>query len=136
MLMGDLLTIAERQLPVKIVVLNNSAFEFVQIEMREAGIEPFGLKFKNPDWAKVADSMGLTGIRVEDPGEVRDSVAALLATPGPALLDAVVEPNALSLPPHVSLGEAEGFSLSLAKEAVHGNLDDVIETVKANVHLV
>jgi pyruvate dehydrogenase (quinone) len=136
MLMGDLLTIAERQLPVKIVVLNNSAFEFVQIEMREAGIEPFGLKFKNPDWAKVADSMGLTGIRLEDPREVRDSVAAFLATPGPALLDAVVEPNALSLPPHVSLGEAEGFSLSLAKEAVHGNLDDVIDTVKANVHLV
>jgi pyruvate dehydrogenase (quinone) len=63
-------------------------------------------------------------------------VAEFLATPGPALLDAVTDPYALSLPPHVSFGEAEGFSLSFAKQALNGNLDDVIETVKANVHLV
>ena len=68
--------------------------------------------------------------------EVRDAVAQFLATPGPALLDAVVEPYALSLPAHVSFGEAEGFSLSFAKQALNGNLDDVIQTVKRNVHLV
>ena len=136
MLMGDLLTIAERQLPVKLVVLDNSGFQFVRIEMAEAGLEPYGLTFSNPDWAKVAEAIGLTGIRLEDPREVRDAVAEFLATLGPALLDAVVEPNALSLPPHISFGEAEGFSLRLAKQAVGGNLDDVIETVKANVHLV
>ncbi|HEX3979480.1 MAG TPA: thiamine pyrophosphate-dependent enzyme [Solirubrobacteraceae bacterium] len=136
MLMGDLLTIAERQLPVKLVVLNNSGFQFVHIEMEEAGIQPYGVKFANPDLAKVAESIGLTGIRVEDPREVRDAVAELLATPGPALLDAVVEPYALSLPSHVSFGEAEGFSLSLAKQALNGTLDDVVHTVKANVHLV
>ena len=135
MLMGDLLTIAERQLPVKLVVLDNSGFQFVHIEMEEAGIKPYGIKFANPDLAKVAESIGLTGIRVEDPGDVRDAVAQFLATPGPALLDAVVEPDALSLPPHVSFGEAEGFSLSFAKQALNGNLDDVIQTVKRNVHL-
>ncbi|HXO10339.1 MAG TPA: thiamine pyrophosphate-dependent enzyme [Solirubrobacteraceae bacterium] len=136
MLMGDLLTIAERQLPVKLVVLDNSGFQFVHIEMEEAGIQPYGIKFANPDLAKVAESIGLTGIRVQDPGEVRDAVAQFLATPGPALLDAVVEPYALSLPPHVSFGEAEGFSLSFAKQALNGNLDDVIQTVKRNVHVV
>ena len=136
MLMGDLLTIAERQLPVKLVVLDNSGFQFVRIEMEEAGIQPYGIKFANPDLAKVAESIGLTGIRVEDPGDVRDAVAQFLATPGPALLDAVVEPYALSLPAHVSFGEAEGFSLSFAKQALNGNLDDVIQTVKRNVHLV
>jgi pyruvate dehydrogenase (quinone) len=136
MLMGDLLTIAERQIPVKLVVLDNSGFQFVHIEQEEAGIQPFGIKFANPDLAKVAESIGLTGIRVEDPREVRDAVAEFLATPGPALLDAVTDPYALSLPPHVSFGEAEGFSLSFAKQALRGNLDDVIETVKANVHVV
>jgi pyruvate dehydrogenase (quinone) len=136
MLMGDLLTIAERQLPVKLVVLDNSGFQFVHIEQEEAGIQPFGIKFANPDLAKVAEAIGLTGIRVEDPREVRDAVAEFLATPGPAVLDAVVEPDALSLPSHISFGEAEGFSLSLAKQAVGGNLDDVIETMARNVHLI
>jgi pyruvate dehydrogenase (quinone) len=136
MLMGDLLTIAERQIPVKLVVLDNSGFQFVHIEQQEAGIQPFGTKFANPDLAKVAEAIGLTGIRLEDPGEVPDAVAEFLATPGPALLDAVVDPYALSLPPHVSFGEAEGFSLSFAKQALNGNLDDVIETVKANVHVL
>jgi pyruvate dehydrogenase (quinone) len=134
--MGDLLTIAERQLPVKLVVLDNGGFQFVHIEQQEAGIQPFGTKFANPDFAKVAQSLGLAGIRVEHPGDVRDAVAEFLATPGPALLDAVVEPDALSLPSHISFGEAEGFSLSFAKQAVGGNLDDVIETVGRNVHLI
>jgi pyruvate dehydrogenase (quinone) len=117
-------------------VLDNSGFQFVHIEMEEAGIQPYGTKFANPNFAKVADSIGLTGIRVEDPGEVRDAVIQLLATPGPALLDAVVEPYALSLPSHVSFGEAEGFSLSLAKQALSGNHEDVVQTIKQNVHLV
>lgn len=136
MLMGDLLTIAERRLPVKLVVLNNGGLEFVNIEMEEAGIEPFGIRFENPDFAKLAEVIGITGIRLEEPGDVRDSVTRLLSTPGPALLDAVVDPHALSLPPHITFGEAEGFSLSLAKQALHGNLDEVIETVKGNVHIV
>jgi len=136
MLMGELLTIAERKLPVKIVVLNNGGLEFVNIEMQEAGIEPFGIKFENPDFAKLADAIGITGIRLEQPGGVRDSVTRLLSTPGPALLDAVVDPHALSLPPHITFGEAEGFSLSLAKQALHGNLDEVIENIKRNIRIV
>jgi pyruvate dehydrogenase (quinone) len=135
MLMGDLLTIAERKLPVKLVVLNNGGLRFVNIEMEEAGIEPFGIKFENPDFSKLADAIGITGIRLEAPGDVQDSVTRLLSAPGPALLDAVVDPHALSLPPHITFGEAEGFSLSLAKQALHGNLDEVVETVKRNVRI-
>ena len=115
MLMGDLLTIAARQLPVKLVVLNNSHLDFVHIEMMEAGIEPFGTTLKNPSFAALADVIGIAGFRLENPNDVRSTVDQFLTTPGPALLAAVIDPHALSLPPHVSLGMAEGFSLSLAK---------------------
>jgi pyruvate dehydrogenase (quinone) len=135
MLMGELLTIAARKLPVKVVVLNNSHLEFVHIEMMEAGIEPFGTELQNPSFAAVAEAIGIAGYRLENPGDVRSTVEQFLATPGPALLDAVVDPHALSLPPHVSFGMAEGFSLSFAKQAIHGSLDDVIDTVKDNVLL-
>ena len=135
MMMSELLTIAERQLAVKVVVLDNSRLEFVQIEMTEAGIEPYGTGMKNPDFAAVAQAMGLTGIRLEHPSELRTSVEQLLSTPGPALLDAIVDPNALSLPPHVTFGMAEGFSLSFAKQAIHGGLDDVIDTTEDNILL-
>jgi pyruvate dehydrogenase (quinone) len=135
MLMGDLLTIAERKLPVKIVVYDNSDLNFVHIEQTEAGLEPFGTTLTNPDFAKVAEAIGIAGLRLEHPADVRATVEQFLALPGPALLDAVVDRHALSLPPHVSLSEAEGFSLSLAKQAIHGSLDEVIETVTDNVRL-
>lgn len=136
MLMGDLLTIKTYELPVKLVVLNNSSLGFVHIEMEEAGIRPVGTQLQNPDFSRLAETLGLTGIRLEDPRDVGAAVERLLATPGPALLDAVVDPKALSLPPHISFGMAEGFALSLAKQAIHGDLDEVIATAKANVHLL
>jgi pyruvate dehydrogenase (quinone) len=132
MLMGELLTIAERQLPVKLVVFDNSHLEFVHIEMMEAGIAPFGTDFKNPNFAEMAETIGITGFRLEQPAKVRSTVEQFLSTPGPALLDAVVDPHALSLPPHATFGQAENFSLSLAKQVIQGNLDDVIATVKDN----
>jgi pyruvate dehydrogenase (quinone) len=135
MLLGDLLTIAERQIPVKIVVLNNSDLGFVHIEMTEAGIEPFGTKMKDQNYARIADACGLTGIRLEQAAELRPIVEQFLSVPGPALLDAVVDPHALSMPPHVTAGMAKGFSLSLAKQAIHGSLDDVIDTVGHNMGL-
>jgi pyruvate dehydrogenase (quinone) len=136
MLMGDLLTIAERQLPVKLVVFNNSQLDFVHIEQMEAGFPPYGTKFKNPNFAEMVETLGITGFRLEQAADVRSTVETFLNTPGPALLDAVVDPNALALPPHATFGEAENFSLSLAKQAIEGNLDDVIATVRDNALLV
>ena len=107
----------------------------MHIEQEEAGLQPFGIELADPNFAKLAEAFGMTGIRVEDPGDVRDGVNELLSTPGPALLDAVVNPHALSLPPHTSFGMVEWFSLSLAKQAVHGNIDDVIQTVAERVRL-
>jgi pyruvate dehydrogenase (quinone) len=136
MLMGDLLTIAERELPVKLVVFDNSHLEFVHIEMMEAGIAPFGTDFKNPNFAEMAETLGITGFRLEKAAEVRSTVEEFLAAPGPALLDAVVDPHALALPPHTAFGQAENFSLSLAKQVIQGSLDDVIATAANNALLI
>jgi len=90
--LGDLLTQVERKAPVVHVVLNNESLDFVNIEQQEAGFVPFGVDFKNPNFAKVAEAMGAKGIRIEEPGNVRDGLAEALAhKSGPVVVDAVVD---------------------------------------------
>ena len=135
--LGDLLTQVERKAPVVQIILNNGSLDFVNIEMQEAGIVPFGVQFKNPDFAKVAEAMGAKGIRIEEPSDVRDGLAAALAHKGgPVVVDAVVDPFALSLPSHVPLHAAAGFTLSLAKQVWNGKMDEVIKTIERNVRLI
>jgi pyruvate dehydrogenase (quinone) len=135
--LGDLLTLVERGTPVVQVILNNASLDFVNIEMQEAGLVPFGVDFKNPNFAKVAEAIGAKGIRIEDPGDVREGVAAALAhKSGPVVIDAVVDPYALSLPSHVPFHVAKGYTLSLAKQVLKGKMDDVIRTIERNVKLV
>ncbi|HEY4740505.1 MAG TPA: thiamine pyrophosphate-dependent enzyme [Candidatus Acidoferrales bacterium] len=135
--LGDLLTQVERKTPVVQIILNNGSLDFVNIEMQEAGIVPFGVQFKNPDFAKVAEAMGAKGIRIEEPGDVRDGLAAALAHKGgPVVVDAVVDPFALSLPSHVPLHAAAGFTLSLAKQVWNGKMDEVVKTIERNVRLI
>jgi len=135
--LGDLLTQVERKTPVVQVILNNGSLDFVNIEQQEAGIIPFGVEFKNPDFAKVAEAMGAKGIRIENPADVRDGLAEALAHKGgPVVVDAVVDPFALSLPSHVPFHTAKGFTLSMAKQVWSGKMDDVIKTIKRNVKLV
>jgi pyruvate dehydrogenase (quinone) len=135
--LGDLLTQVERRSPVVQVILNNASLDFVKIEQQEAGVVPFGVDFKNPNFAKVAEAMGAKGIRIEDPGDVRDGLTeALRHTGGPVVVDAVVEPYALSLPSHVPFHTAAGFTLSMAKQVWNGEMDAVIKTVAKNLRLV
>ena len=135
--LGDLLTQVERKSPVVQIILNNESLDFVKIEQQEAGIVPFGVDFKNPNFAKVAEAMGAKGIRIEDPGDVREGLAAALAyRDGPVVVDAVVDPFALAMPSHVPLHTATGFTLSFAKQVLSGRIDSVIKTIKQNVRLV
>jgi pyruvate dehydrogenase (quinone) len=135
--LGDLLTQVERKTPVVQIILNNESLDFVNIEQQEAGIVPFGVKFKNPNFAKVAEAMGAKGIRLEEPGDVRDGLAEALAyKDGPVVVDAVVDPFALSLPSHVPFHTAAGFTLSMAKQVWSGKMDDVIKSIERNVGLV
>jgi pyruvate dehydrogenase (quinone) len=135
--LGDLLTQVERKTPVVQIILNNESLDFVNLEMQEAGMVPFGVDFKNPNFARVAEAMGAKAIRLEDPGDVREGLAEALAyKDGPVVVDAVVDPLALSLPSHVPFHTAKGFTLSLAKQVWSGKMDEVIKTMEHNVRLL
>ncbi len=135
--LGDLLTQVQRKTPVVQIILNNASLDFVNIEMQEAGMIPYGVDFKNPNFAKVAEAMGAKGIRIEEPGDVRAALAEALAyKDGPVVVDAVVDPFALSLPSHVPFHVAKGFTLSFGKQVLSGKMDDVVKTMKRNVGIV
>jgi pyruvate dehydrogenase (quinone) len=135
--LGDLATQVQRKARVVQVILNNESLDFVNIEQQEAGLVPFGVAFKNPNLARVAEAMGAKGIRLEDPGDVKDGLAeALSYRDGPVVVDAVVDPFALSLPSHVPLHTAKGYTLSMARQVLTGNMDSVIKTIERNVRLV
>src|SRR6201981_3910282 len=87
MLMGDLLSLVQATLPVKVVVFNNGALGFIELEQKSTGFLDFGTDFKNPNFAAMAEAVGVKGIRLEDPGEVKDGIAAALAHKGPVLVD-------------------------------------------------
>jgi len=135
--LGDLLTEVGRKATVVHIILNNAKLDFVNIEMQEAGIIPFGVDFKNPDFAKVAEAMGAKGIRIEEPGDVRAGLTEALAhRGGPVVVDVLVDPFALALPSHIPFHTAKGFTLSMAKQVLSGKMDEVIKTVERNVRLV
>jgi len=135
--LGDLLTQVQRKSRVVNVVFNNSSLDFVNLEQQEAGFVPFGTDFVNPDFSLVATALGARGIRVEEPGDVRDALQAALAhTDGPVVVDVVVDRYALALPSHVPAETAKGFTLSMAKQVLSGQMDEVIETVEHNVRLL
>ena len=135
--LGDLPTLVQRKTRVVHIILNNESLDFVNIEQQEAGFVPFGVNFKNPNFARVAEAMGAKGIRLEEPGDVQNALTEALAyKDGPVVVDAVVDPYALSLPSHVPLHTAAGYTLSLAKQVLAGRFDEVIKTMERNVRLV
>jgi pyruvate dehydrogenase (quinone) len=135
--LGDMLTLVERKLPVTLIVFNNQSLDFVRIEQQEAGFVPFGTDFVNPNFARVAEAMGAKGIRLEDPADVEDALREALAhRSGPCVIDAVVDPHALSIPSHIPGHVAAGFTLSTWKQVANGHPNLVIEEVKKNLGLL
>jgi pyruvate dehydrogenase (quinone) len=133
MLMGDFLSLAQLGLPVKVVVFNNGALGFIELEQKSTGFLNFGTEFKNPDFAAMAEAVGIRGIRLEDPAEVNDGIAAALAHDGPVLIDAVVNRTELAMPPAVTLEMAKGFTLYMVKAVMSGRGDEVIDLARSNL---
>jgi pyruvate dehydrogenase (quinone) len=133
MLMGDLLSLKQLNLPVKLVVFNNSALAFVELEMKAAGILDYATELQNPNFADIARAAGLFGVRVEDPGELQESVKRALEYDGPALIDVVTAREELAMPPTIELKQAVGFSLYMAKAVLSGRGDEIIDLAKTNL---
>ena len=133
MLMGDFLTIRQLKLPVKIVLFNNGSLGFVELEMKAAGLLEYGTTLDNPDFAKMAETVGIRGIRVEDPSEVPAAIQAALAHEGPVLIDAVVNRQELSMPPKIQLDQAKGFTLYMLKAVPSGKGDEILDLAMTNL---
>jgi pyruvate dehydrogenase (quinone) len=133
MLMGDFLSLVQLGLPVKVVVFNNGALGFIELEQKSTGFLPFGTEFKNPNFAAMAEAVGVRGIRIEDPGEVASSISAALNHNGPVLVDAVVNRTELAMPPAVTLEMAKGFTLYMVKAVMSGRGDELIDLARTNL---
>jgi pyruvate dehydrogenase (quinone) len=136
MLMGDLLSLIHHQLPVKVVVFNNSALALVQMEMMVAGVPPYGTDYPDTDYAAIARAAGLRGIRVEDPKNVRDALREAFRHDGPALVDVVTDPNVLPLPPRITAEQVTGFALSASKMMLSGGVGRMIDMARANLRSI
>lgn len=132
MLLGELLTLTQHDLPVKTVVYNNDSLNFVELEMKAAGFVTHATDLNSPNLAAVADAVGMKGFRVEKPGELEDAVRAFMAHDGPALLDVVVERDELTLPPSIKAEQAAGFALFAIRTVLSGRGTELIDLAKAN----
>jgi len=133
MMLGDLLTLQQLKLPIKIVVFNNSSLAFVELEMKAAGIVNYGTELDNPNFADLAKATGLHGVRVEYPNDLEAALREAFQTPGPALVEVMVNRQELSMPPSITFGQAKGFSLWAAKSVLSGRGDEVLDLAKTNV---
>jgi pyruvate dehydrogenase (quinone) len=133
MLMGDFLSLAQLRLPVKVVVFNNSALGFIELEQKSSGFVNAGTELVNPNFAAMAEAVGVRGIRIEDPSEVEESIATALAHNGPVLVDAVVNRTELAMPPSITVEMAKGFTLYMVKAVMSGRGDEVIDLARTNL---
>lgn len=133
MLMGELLTFRQTGAAVKVVVFNNGSYGFVELEMKAAGIINFATDLDNPSFAKVAEAIGMLGIRVELPEQLEGALRKAFDAPGPALVEVMVNPFELSMPPTLFLKQVIGFNLWMAKSILNGRGDEVIELAKTNL---
>lgn len=132
MLLGDLATIAQYKLPIKIVVFNNRSLGMVKLEMEVAGLPDWQTDMYNPDFAKVAQAMGIKGITVTDPDNVEQAIKEAFLFKGPVLIDVMTDPNALAMPPKVEFEQVKGMALSMAKLVLNGRMDEALDTFKTN----
>jgi len=133
MMFGELVTLIQNRLPVKVVVFNNSSLNFVELEMKAAGIVNFGTELVNPDFAAVAQAMGIFGRRVEQPSDLQQALADAFAFDGPALVDVVTARQELSIPPAITVEQAKGFSLYAIRTILAGRGDELLDLITTNV---
>ncbi|MFC0512934.1 thiamine pyrophosphate-dependent enzyme [Mucilaginibacter angelicae] len=132
MLLGDLATIKQYELPIKIIVFNNKALGMVKLEMEVMGLPDFQVDMMDPDFTKVAEAMGIKGINIDDPEQLESGLREAFSFNGPVLVNVHTDPTALALPPKIDLNMVKGMALSMTKMMLGGKFEDVLDTVKNN----
>ena len=133
MLLGELITVRLHRLPVKVVLFNNASLGMVKLEMMVDGIPDFETDHEPTDFAAIAAGVGIRSMRVEDPRDVRDTLAKGLADPGPVLMEFVTDPNALSIPPAITGEQIRGFATSATKQVLGGGVGKMIDLARSNL---
>ena len=133
MLMGELLTLRQHDLPVKLIVFKNDALAFVEVEMKATGFLNFATSLKNPDFTKIAEAAGILGLRAETPQQVKPMIAQALKHNGPALVEVLVSRQELSMPPTITFEQAKGFGLFMVKAVLNGRGDEIIDLARVNL---
>ncbi|YCU35753.1 ubiquinone-dependent pyruvate dehydrogenase [Mycobacteroides abscessus] len=133
MMLGDLITLTQSQLPVKMVVFNNGALSFVELEMKAAGIVNYGTALDNPVFADVAKALGIHGLRVERPDQLDGALSEAFDHPGPVLVEVLTARQELSIPPTITAAQVAGFSLWATRTLLSGRGDELIDLAKTNL---
>ena len=132
MMMGDLMTIIQYKLPVKVIVFNNRTLGMVKLEMEVAGIPDLETEMMNPDFTKIAEAMGMPGITINDPGEVKSELEKAFLQEGPVLINIQTDPNALAMPPKLEFDQMKGMALYIGKMMLSGRMDEVFKIISSN----
>ena len=133
MLLGDLISLKQHQIPVKVVIVNNGVLGFVALEMKVAGFVNTGVNLDNPNFAQVAQAIGLYGERVEDPAHLPEAIDRFLAHDGPGVLDVVTASQELIVPPTIHLDQIKGFSMWGLRAVMDDQSQQVIDLAKINL---
>jgi pyruvate dehydrogenase (quinone) len=133
MMMGEFVTLIQMGLPIKVVVLNNGTLGFVELEMKASGFLDSGCDLKNPNFAAMAQAMGIKGVRVEKPQDLKSAVQEVLSHDGPALLDVVTARQELVMPPRTTLSDAHKFGLFMLKAVLDGRASQIVDLAKENL---
>lgn len=133
MLLGELLTVKLHNLPIKMVVFNNSSLAMVKLEMLVAGLETFGTDYEGVNYAKIAEAIGIRSVRVNDPTQLEQAITESFASEGPVLLDVVTDPNALSIPPEITWDMMSGFTRAATTTVLGGSVGKMVDLAKANL---
>jgi len=136
MLLGELVTLKQYELPVKIVLFDNATLAMVRLEMLVEGLPSFATDYPKIDYAAVASAIGIHAVRIEKPTDVRPALRDALAQPGPALVDLVTDPRALALPPKITGKQIAGFTTAMSKEILGGGMGEVMAMARSNLRNV
>ena len=136
MLLGELRTVRERNVPVKIIAFNNGSLGMIRLEMMVAGYPSFETDHGVSDLAAIAQACGVPAAVVDDPAQLRSVLTTALAAPGPFLVDVRTDPNALSIPPHITAAQVRGFALAATRTVLDGGVGRMIDLARSNLRSI